>query len=211
VDERRHDEAVILRAATRDDAGPAAALLIEIPGGLAEIVGDEPAAQRMAFSAFRSRRSSFSYAQATVAEDSARVVGVIVFVTGRQWRRRRASTGLAMLASANLRSAWRLVYRGSREARLVPSVPADALYVVSVAVAPEGRGKGTGTRLLEHVIAEARASGSPAVFLDVRADNEAAVELYRRLGFVVVSEHAHAEARGLPAATSLRMELRLRS
>jgi ribosomal protein S18 acetylase RimI-like enzyme len=211
VDERPHDESVILRRATRNDAGPCAALLIEIPGGLAEIVGDERAARRMAFAAFRSRRSSFSYAQATVAEDRGRVVGVIVFVTGRQWRRQRASTGLAMLASARPPSAWRLVYRGSKEARLVPSVPADALYVVSVAVASDRRGRGIGSRLMEHGIAQARASGSPAVLLDVRADNETAVELYRRLGFDVVSEHAHGAARGLPAATSLRMELRLRS
>lgn len=58
-------------------------------------------------------------------------------------------------------------------------------FVWGVYVAPEARGQGVGARLLSHVLDHARtAFGSRQVNLGVNTRNEAAIALYRKLGFV---------------------------
>jgi ribosomal-protein-alanine N-acetyltransferase len=55
--------------------------------------------------------------------------------------------------------------------------------VQTVAVDPGRQGEGLGRRLLAALLAEARDRGCKDVFLEVRADNPRAIELYRRSGF----------------------------
>lgn len=60
-------------------------------------------------------------------------------------------------------------------------------YIQTVCVAPECRGQGLGSRLVEW--AEARIfRDSPNVFMCVSSFNEGAFRLYRRLGYEVVGE-----------------------
>ena len=54
------------------------------------------------------------------------------------------------------------------------------------AVAEEARGRGIGEALFRHLIDKAEESGCDVVNLEVRAGNEAAIGLYRKLGFVEV-------------------------
>jgi ribosomal protein S18 acetylase RimI-like enzyme len=58
------------------------------------------------------------------------------------------------------------------------------LLIANVAVHPDYRRRGIGRALTEQGIAEARRRGAPAVWLQVRAENDPAVELYRSLGFI---------------------------
>jgi [ribosomal protein S18]-alanine N-acetyltransferase len=53
----------------------------------------------------------------------------------------------------------------------------------SVAVAPGRRGRGIAVALLRRIFALLRRRGFETVSLNVRLDNKAAVELYRKLGF----------------------------
>ncbi len=55
--------------------------------------------------------------------------------------------------------------------------------IQTVAVAREFRSRGIGRALVERLIAQASARGAEEVFLEVRADNPTAIELYRSLGF----------------------------
>ncbi|TFC91876.1 MULTISPECIES: ribosomal protein S18-alanine N-acetyltransferase [Cryobacterium] len=55
--------------------------------------------------------------------------------------------------------------------------------IQTIAVTEQARGHGLGRTLMLSLIAEARKRGVREVFLEVRADNPAAQELYRRLGF----------------------------
>src|SRR5215469_9456560 len=55
--------------------------------------------------------------------------------------------------------------------------------VLTVAVATARWGKGIGSALLEHLLAEAGRRGCTEVFLEVRADNARAHRLYRWFGF----------------------------
>jgi len=59
----------------------------------------------------------------------------------------------------------------------------DEAFVQTLAVDPDHRGSGVGTRLLEALLAEAGRRGQTRVALEVRADNEAAQRLYARHGF----------------------------
>ncbi|MCO6050713.1 GNAT family N-acetyltransferase [Mesorhizobium sp. RP14(2022)] len=58
----------------------------------------------------------------------------------------------------------------------------------SLAVAQAARGKGVGRALLAEMERAARERGCEAVSLEVRADNEPAVSLYRRDGYELLGE-----------------------
>ena len=62
---------------------------------------------------------------------------------------------------------------------------ADELYVDGIAVAPDARGLGVGTRLLHETTAVARSLGKRFVRLDVIDTNPRAQALYERLGYRV--------------------------
>ena len=62
-----------------------------------------------------------------------------------------------------------------------------AVPELSVGVVPGWRGRGVGTRLLEALLAQARAQGLAAVSLSVEPDNPA-LRLYERFGFVAVGD-----------------------
>lgn len=61
----------------------------------------------------------------------------------------------------------------------------DELHVNTVAVDPSLRRRGLAIRLMEHVLADAARQGAGHATLEVRRSNEAALQLYQRLGFVV--------------------------
>jgi ribosomal protein S18 acetylase RimI-like enzyme len=54
---------------------------------------------------------------------------------------------------------------------------------VGMGVHPDYRGRGLGTRLLSACLTKATAQGMTRIDLEVRADNDSAIGLYRKLGF----------------------------
>lgn len=61
----------------------------------------------------------------------------------------------------------------------------DEVHINNVAVRPEFRGRGFGSALLTHALAEGARHGAPRAILEVRRSNEPARRLYERFGFVV--------------------------
>ncbi|OIP29732.1 MAG: ribosomal-protein-alanine N-acetyltransferase [Deltaproteobacteria bacterium CG2_30_63_29] len=59
----------------------------------------------------------------------------------------------------------------------------DELHILNVAVATDARRRGVAGFLLEHAMERGRDRGAEVVTLEVRHQNEGAIELYRRLGF----------------------------
>jgi GNAT superfamily N-acetyltransferase len=105
--------------------------------------------------------------------------------------------------AAKQEAALRMIFADPSRGRLYvakdgPKVVAMAslLYTISTAeggkaalfedlvVSPDHRNQGIGARLLEHVIAQARAEGVLRITLLTDMQNEQAQVLYRRLGFV---------------------------
>ncbi len=65
---------------------------------------------------------------------------------------------------------------------------ADEVHINSVAVEQAERRRGVASALLGHVLDELTEAGARQATLEVRRSNEAALRLYRRLGFVIVAE-----------------------
>jgi mycothiol synthase len=63
--------------------------------------------------------------------------------------------------------------------------------VALVGVLPEWRGRGLGRELLRWAVADLRAKGAGTVILNVEAENDRAMELYRRTGFEPDLEWPH--------------------
>ncbi len=64
---------------------------------------------------------------------------------------------------------------------------ADEMHINNIASHPDYRRIGVGHRLIEHAINEAAMRGVSFVLLEVRASNEIAQTLYKKLGFNYVS------------------------
>lgn len=86
----------------------------------------------------------------------------------------RARLRVALLGGLVVGSSLLLVRAGSRRARLY-----------SIAVHPDARGRGLGRQLLADAEACAQARGCTTLALEVRADNAAALALYRGAGYRV--------------------------
>lgn len=60
---------------------------------------------------------------------------------------------------------------------------AEQIHINNLAIRPELRGQGLGSRLLQAVIAEAARLGASHATLEVRRSNRPAIRLYARAGF----------------------------
>ena len=87
--------------------------------------------------------------------------------------RGHATRLVARIAGQAIGYAVTLYRRGTSMARLY-----------TLAVLPEFRGQGVATQLLERCEADAREAGCVTMRLEVRADNQAAMQLYREHGYV---------------------------
>ena len=63
----------------------------------------------------------------------------------------------------------------------------DEAELANLAVAPDARGAGVGTLLLEGALDAATVRGTEAMYLEVRASNVSAIALYTSQGFVEIS------------------------
>ncbi|WP_303721110.1 ribosomal protein S18-alanine N-acetyltransferase [Malonomonas rubra] len=61
---------------------------------------------------------------------------------------------------------------------------AGELQILNIATSPDSRRQGVAGRLLEHAFASCMEQGLERAWLEVRTGNRAAIELYRKEGFV---------------------------
>jgi ribosomal protein S18 acetylase RimI-like enzyme len=195
-----------LRRARPEDARHAAPLILEAAPGLALIFGDRPSTLRAVAAAYRAERTELSYRYGMVA-DADRPVGLVIAFPGRLFGSLKLGTGVVLARAAGTRHVAELVKRGRVLDRLIPRPPQDCLYVSILAVAPDARGTGVGSLLLERVVAAA-GQLRKSVCLDVGLDNGGAIRLYERLGFQRTRqrETTAVERRLIPTEGSARME-----
>ncbi len=93
---------------------------------------------------------------------------------------------------------------------IIGQVAADQAEILTVGVAPELQRRGLGQLLVNGLIRAARRAEAKRLFLDVAADNAAAIGLYQRMGFAEVSRRAgyYARKEG-PAVDALVLSLAL--
>ena len=80
----------------------------------------------------------------------------------------------------------------------------DEAELANLAVAPDARGRGIGTLLLEGALEAAEARGSEAMYLEVRASNVSALALYGSHGFIEISRRKSYYKRPVEDALVLR-------
>lgn len=87
---------------------------------------------------------------------------------------------------------------------------ADEAEILTVAVAPASRNRGTGRRLVEEAMRRLHRAGAKMLFLEVDEGNRAAVSLYHSLGFAEVGRRTGYYREAGKAATALVMRRQLR-
>lgn len=80
--------------------------------------------------------------------------------------------------------------------------------VMTVGVLPPARRRGIGEVLMQELLAEARRRAADEVLLEVRMDNEAARNLYEKLGFEFIGTRRGYFDHGRVDALVMRLELR---
>jgi ribosomal protein S18 acetylase RimI-like enzyme len=128
--------------------------------------------------------NEFTFESSWIAEQEGAVRGVAQLVDRRELARNENGTGRAITAELGLFGLLRRLPRFGRFGKLVAPIGDDALYLKMLAVNAARRGQGIGTRLLDHAGELAQKRGLTSVALDVRADNDGALRLYERFGFV---------------------------
>lgn len=88
--------------------------------------------------------------------------------------------------------AERLEGAGTAPAGGFPPVEGDLYYLSKIWVSPPFRGRGLGAFLLDAYLRRGREEGFLGFALDVHSENRAAIELYRRAGFVVAGGEGEA-------------------
>lgn len=177
-----------LRHAWPKDAPTAARLLYATLGSMADyLFGTDNAFQTQDIlrHLFARDANRFSYHFATVAEGAGRVCGLLIAYPARTMQRLRLTTARQILAVCGLWGLTRFIWRSLPLARMKEAEHGQ-YFVDAVAVLPEMRGQGIGTRLLRHAEAQAVALGLHACALTVEINNERACRLYMRLGYRVV-------------------------
>lgn len=79
---------------------------------------------------------------------------------------------------------WVVERDGKIVAMLVSWLILDELHIATIATHPDFRKQGIGQTLLNHVLKSAREEGAARAFLEVRASNHAAIEMYKKFGFI---------------------------
>lgn len=88
-------------------------------------------------------------------------------------------------------------------------IVADEAEILTITVSDQMRGARIGQRLMEASGAEALAHGAATLFLEVAEDNQAALALYRRMGFAEIGRRPAYYERKTGKITALTMALRL--
>lgn len=177
---------VVLRPARAEDAPQAAPLIYAAgPTLFNALFGPNEDDVRRFFAAlFRRPRNPFSYENAIVAEQQGEIVGLAIAADAAE--RRRSGRTMFWLAP-RLRGPLALLRRfpDVLDIMACTSAPSPGAYYLGIlAVAPDRRSQGIGSRLLAEVRRGAEAGGSPSLALHTEIDNLPAQRLYIRHGYV---------------------------
>ena len=146
----------------------------------------DPSAARAAVKTWLSRPTSeITAARVRPHTVNGEVVGGHVALSGVQLAVARQADAAAMLKVPGDRAA--LLHRLTSVRDLFSPVEPDEWYLSKLGVLPTFRGRGLGSAILDDYIATGAALGLHRYRLDVYAEN-AAVALYERAGFAVVSK-----------------------
>ena len=178
------DRGILVRTATpRDSEDFGSLVLLSGPSLFPMVLGVN--AKSIIESLFGHPRTLFSLEHAHFIEVDGRNAGMILSYDWRAQKQEQLKTGFLLLTHMK---AWLLAQLPLllRANSVLSRVGTNEYYVSNVAVYPEYRGLGFGTRLLEKVEDEASRLGADRIVLDVEVDNRDAIRLYGKVGYGIV-------------------------
>jgi ribosomal protein S18 acetylase RimI-like enzyme len=152
------------------------------------LLGGRGAARRILEQWMR-RPSSEVFIRRAVVVDEARPVGGFIALTGAELARCRMQDAVAAAAAAPPERRTSLVARLRLGSGLFGDVPPDDFYLSRMGVLPHARRYGYGTAMVHEYLRQGMQRGLGRFTLDVSSGNEAAIQLYRSIGFA--AEHRH--------------------
>lgn len=108
---------------------------------------------------------------------------------GYNWEQKRQEelhTGLLLIKYLKWSLFIRFFYLLKAQ-NIVGKLAENEYYLSNIAVYPEFRSLGLGTKLLSEIEREARKTGSNKIVLDVETSNQRALKLYERIGYTIES------------------------
>ena len=181
-------ENVLIRRGKPEDARHFSELaLFTGPVLLPALFGSESNAGNVLSRSFRHDRNTFSYEHSYFIEVNGETAGMGLAFTCEQMKKEQIRSMLFILRYLKLRFFTRIIYL-YRSSNIMVQITEGDSYLAHIALYPQYRRLGLGTKLLQRIEEEARALGSEKMVMDVETDNGRAIELYKRLGYRIESE-----------------------
>ena len=152
---------------------------------------DEKTTLKLIEMLFQKPANSFSHECYWLYEEDERIKGAAVVFPGKDEALLENNIGRyskEMLKIAGYKRCISMMLRSRTFHKFAPCAEADEFYIQSLAVFPEFRGQGIGSALLNHIIAHAKDNSYKKVSLIAESDNEHAIMIYKKLGFVITEE-----------------------
>ena len=184
---------LILRDATPEDSR-AASELIYLAGQsffnhTFGFGGDKDKALKFIDYAYRKDAGAFSHKYAVVVELDGKVTGLELGYDGETKRQEDKIVETQIMKYYNFFQLVRLFGRGQHVKRFFAEAPEDIYYLASIAVVPEVRKRGIGTKLVNNVFKKMKEIGLKKCMLDVSVIKENTIRFYRNLGFEIIGEY----------------------
>ena len=131
---------------------------------------------------FQHTRNYFSFEHSYFIEVNGDIAGMALVYSYKQKKREKLRSSLLISKYLKRSIFTQLTYLLKSE-DIVTQIIERECYLSNIAVYPEFRGLGFGTKLLGLIEEEARKTGNRRVVLDAETDNKRAIKLYERLGY----------------------------
>jgi len=133
---------------------------------------------------FQQPGNLFSFEHSYFIEVNGKRAGMVLGYNWKQKKREELYTGLLLVKYLKWSLFSRIFYL-LKVQNIVGKVTENEYYLSNIAVYPEYRGLGLGTKLLSVIERESRKTGSNKIVLDVEVNNERAIKLYERIGYII--------------------------
>ncbi len=128
------------------------------------------------------KNNLFSYKNILIAVKGKDIKGILIGYDIADVNKREMNKDLANALSFFARLRFWIIISCSRHIMDFQGI--NGYYIQNLCVDPASRGKGIGRKLLDYYIAVSK-NGAQNVYLDVEANNEGAVKLYRAMDFEI--------------------------
>lgn len=194
-----------IRTARKTDTGPIAQLAYSAGTDVYDYLYQDQAIDYLNHE-FQSGKSFAGFNHVTVAVMEGQVIATGCFYDGKSFE------ALILAGIENKQCFFDAqtligVFERSKHMGSIMRAPReDELYLSNFGVSPDLRGKGIGTKMLDHKIQQARKDGYTIFSLDVSTNNPKGQALYERMGLNVVDEFTFS-APNAGISPARRMEL----